>query len=60
MKVLWWLKAHQNTDGSWGNGNNVIANTALAVLTYLAHGEYPGSPSPYKRDFGPTVQMAID
>ena len=60
MKVLWWLKAHQNTDGSWGSGNNTVANTALAVLTYLAHGEYPGSPSPYKRDFGPTVQMAID
>ena len=59
MKVLWWLKAHQNTDGSWGKANKV-ANTALAVLTYLAHGEYPGSPSPYKRDFGPTVQMAID
>ncbi len=60
MKVLWWLKAHQNTDGSWGKGNNTVANTALAILTYLAHGEYPGSPSPYKRDFGPTVQMAID
>ena len=60
MKVLWWLKAQQNTEGSWGNGNNKVANTALAVLTYLAHGEYPGSPSPYKRDFGPVVQAAID
>jgi len=59
MKVLWWLKATQNTEGSWGK-NNKIANTAFAVLTYLAHGEYPGSPSPYKHDFGPTVQMAID
>ena len=59
MKVLWWLKAHQNTDGSWGGGNRV-ANTALAVLTYLAHGEYPGSPSPYRKDFGPVVQQAID
>ena len=60
MKVLWWLKAHQNTDGSWGNGGNAVANTAFAVLTYLAHGEYPGSLSPYKRDFGPTVQAALD
>ena len=59
MKVLWWLKAHQNSDGSWGK-NYKVANTALAILTYLAHGEYPGSLSPYKRDFGPTVQMAID
>ena len=60
MKVLWWLKAHQNTDGSWGKGQYTVANTALAILTYLAHGEYPGSPSPYKRDFGPTVQQGID
>ena len=59
MKVLWWLKAKQNSDGSWGGGNK-IANTGFAILTYLAHGEYPGSPSPYKRDFGPTVQMALD
>ena len=59
MKVLWWLKAQQNTDGSWGKQNRV-ANTALAVLTYLAHGEYPGSLSKYKDDFGPTVQQGID
>ena len=59
MKVLWWLKAQQNTDGSWGK-NNKVANTALAILTYLAHGEFPGSPSPYRRDFGPTVQQGID
>ena len=37
MKVLWWLKAHQKTDGSWDGGNK-LANTALATLTYLAHG----------------------
>ena len=59
MKVLWWLKAQQNTDGSWGK-EYTIANTALAILTYLAHGEYPSSPSPYKHDFGPVVQMGID
>ena len=59
MKVLWWLKAQQNTDGSWGKQNKV-ANTGLAILTYLAHGEFPGSPSPYRRDFGPTVQQGID
>ena len=59
MKVLWWLKAQQNTDGSWGKQNKV-ANTALAILTYLAHGEYPGSRSPYKEDFGPAVQQGID
>ena len=60
MKVLWWLKAHQNTDGSWGKGQYAVANTALAVLTFLAHGEHPGSRSPYTRDFGPVVQTATD
>ncbi len=59
LKVLWWLKADQNADGSWGKSNK-IANTALAVLTFLAHGEFPGAPSPYRRDFGPTVQQALD
>ena len=60
MKVLWYLKAHQSTDGSWKGGQSTLANTALGVLTYLAHGEYPNSPSPYKNDFGPVVQMAVD
>lgn len=60
MKVLWWLKATQNTDGSWTSGANALANTGLAVLTYLAHGEHPGSRSSYERDFGPVVQQAVD
>ena len=60
MKVLWWLKKHQNTDGSWSGGNN-LANTALATLTYLAHGEYPGNrESAHTADFGPVVQQAVD
>ena len=60
MKVLWWLKAVQRPDGSWATGMSALANTALAVLTYLAHGEYPGAPSPYQKDFGPVVQKAIE
>ena len=59
MKVLWWLKKNQKTDGSWGPGNS-LANTSFAVLTYLAHGEHPGSPSPFTKDFGPVVQQALD
>ncbi len=59
MKVLWWLKATQKENGSWSGGVSV-ANAAFAVLTYLAHGEYPGSPSPYRKDFGPVVGKAID
>jgi len=62
MKVLWWLKATQSPNGSWKNTRDggTLANTALAVLTYLAHGEFPGSPSPYQKDFGPVVQKAVN
>lgn len=62
MKVLWWLKATQSPNGSWTNRRDggTLANTALAVLTYLAHGEYPGADSPYQKDFGPVVKKAVD
>ncbi len=65
LKVLWWLKDTQKPDGSWNGGGPSakgapLPGTALAILTYLAHGEYPGSPSPYRNDFGPVVQKAID
>ncbi len=59
LKVLWWLKDQQSKNGSWDKEGNALANTALAVLTYLAHGEYPGSSSPYKKDFGPVVLNAV-
>lgn len=61
MKVLWWLKATQKPNGSWETARKggPLANTAFAVLTYLAHGEYPGSQSPYQKDFGPVVLKAI-
>lgn len=52
MKALRWLKYIQNADGSMPGGT---AMTGLAVLTYLAHGETPGS-----KEFGPTVQKALD
>ena len=41
-KVLYWLKAHQCKDGSWQDGDNPAASTALAVLAYLSRGEFPG------------------
>ena len=62
LKVLWYLKSHQNSDGSWkgrGKTGSPISDTGLAILTYLAHGEYEGSPSPYRKDFGPTVSAGI-
>jgi len=51
MKALRWLKKTQQPSGAWGG---TIANTALAVLAYLAHGETPGS-----KEFGETVMKAI-
>ena len=41
-KVLNWLKAHQCEDGSWRDGDNPAASTALAVLAYLSCVETPG------------------
>jgi len=52
MRALRWLKKNQNPDGSWEK--NKCAMTALALLTYLAHGETPASP-----EFGQTVEKAI-
>ncbi|MEO5716450.1 MAG: prenyltransferase/squalene oxidase repeat-containing protein [Luteolibacter sp.] len=37
-KSLQWLKGCQNSDGSWGKGNNV-AMTGLVLLSYLGHCE---------------------
>ena len=51
LKALRWLKKTQGKTGAWSGD---IANTALAVLAYLAHGETPGS-----KEFGQTVQDAI-
>ena len=53
LKALRWLKKTQVKNGSWGPGMS-LANTALAVLAYLAHGETPGS-----KEFGQTVENAI-
>ena len=57
LRALRWLKKNQQEDGTWkGDKENVPpAMTAMALLTYLAHGETPQSP-----EFGATVKKAID
>ncbi|MEI8352935.1 MAG: prenyltransferase/squalene oxidase repeat-containing protein [Lentisphaerota bacterium] len=54
MRALRWLKKNQNADGSWDKCKPAM--TGLAVLTFLAHGEKPGS-SP---EFGETVKKALE
>ena len=54
LKILRWLKHTQASEGSWANGGNKIANTGLAVLAFLAHGETPSSP-----EFGDCVMRAM-
>jgi hypothetical protein len=56
LKALRWLKKTQTADGSWPADKNAkTSNTALAVLTYLAHGETPAS-----KEFGETVKKAMN
>ena len=52
IRALRWLKKNQNADGSWPK--HKPAMTALALLTFLAHGETPDSD-----EFGETVEKAI-
>ena len=55
VKALRWLKKNQNSDGSWPGTKP--ASTGLALLTFLAHGEIPGSSHP---EFGPCVQRGLE
>ena len=52
LKALRWLKHTQKSDGRW---DGFPSNSAFAVLSYLAHGETPGS-----KEFGYTVERALD
>jgi len=53
LRALRWLKMTQSPDGSWSK-SQAEAMTGLGLLTFLAHGETPGSD-----EFGLTVQKAI-
>ena len=52
LRALRWLKKNQSSEGSWDAPKPAM--TALALLTFLAHGETPSS-----EEFGLTVEMAI-
>jgi len=52
LRALRWLKKNQNSEGSWPTTKPAM--TALALLTFLAHGETPSS-----EEFGFTVEQAL-
>ncbi len=59
IKALEWLKDNQSPDGSWrgqGAASARTGMTGLGLLTFLAHGETPGTSERY----GETVRKAID
>lgn len=53
VKALNWLKATQNSDGSWTGGRQT-AMTGLAVLAFLGHCE-----TPLSKDYGETVLKGL-
>jgi len=53
LAALRWLKANQNDDGSWSMDQRP-AMTALAVLSFLGHGDTPDSV-----EFGDSVNRGI-
>lgn len=52
LRALRWMAKTQASEGSWGKTKPAM--TALALLSYLAHGDTPSS-----EEFGLTVEMAI-
>ncbi len=53
LKALQWLKQHQQAAGYW-EGQDPVAMTGLALLTFLGHGETTDS-----AEFGATVQKGL-
>ena len=52
LRALRWLKKNQNANGAWKGTEPAMA--ALAILTYMAHGDTPAS-----EEFGYTVEKAL-
>jgi len=53
--ALAWLAANQNADGSWSNGQDQVAMTSLALLSFFGRCETPFSPN-----YGSNVRDALD
>ena len=60
INLLWWLKAHQQKNGSWNDGPCPVVSTSLAVCAMLSRGEYPYCLSPYEKDFRDMFILAAE
>lgn len=56
LRALRWLKKNQLADGAWPSQK--VAMTALAALTFLAHGEI--TDTAHSPEFGPTLLKALE
>ena len=58
MRALRWLATQQQKDGSWKGYSPAdgLESTGFVVLTYLSHGEKPGS----QNEFGKVVQNGLE
>ncbi len=54
VKALRWMKGRQQADGSWKDGSQPVAMTALSLLAYLGHCE-----TPISEEFGDSCMRAI-
>ncbi len=54
VKALRWMKGRQQADGSWSDGSQPVAMTAMSLLAYLGHCETPVS-----EEFGESCLRAI-
>ena len=50
------LKATQAANGMWSEDSNAVANTALAMISFMLNGYFPCDKQPY----GPTMKKALD
>ena len=59
MRALRWLKTKQRADGSWPgqSGADNMRPTGLAILTFLSHGEKPGT---LVKEFGGVLRKGVE
>ncbi len=54
LEGLRWLKQRQDPDGSWNEGSQTVAMTAMALMSYLGNGK-----TPLSEEFGESAMKAM-